>query len=329
MSKIICIIAMVLMWTSCGNSSSSGASGASEALAADSVRAQGSNASKSMFDADSAWHYVKRQVDFGPRVPGTEAHDAAARWLAAELRSRGATVVEQKMTLPGWNGKNIAACNIFAQFNPSASDRTLLLAHYDTRPWADNDPDPAMHTKPLDGANDGASGVGVLLEIARCIQLSGTDKGIDILFVDAEDYGSDGNEDSWALGSAWFAKNPPIGGYHPSRAILLDMVGGKGAQFPAEYFSRQYAAGLDDSLRAAAQRAGYADRFPMEMGTAVTDDHLPLNEAGIPAIDIIDYRPDSGFCPTWHTMADNLDNIDPESLRAVGETVVEFLRIND
>ena len=204
-------------------------------------------------------------------------------------------------------------------------NRLLLLAHYDTRPWADEDPDDSNHKKAIDGANDGASGVGVLLEAARIFGQQNPETGIDILFVDSEDYGTEGDDTSWALGARYFAENPIKPGYRPAQAILLDMVGGKGAVFPAEYFSRQAAPGLDDAFRAAAAKAGHGDMFPRNYGGAVTDDHVELIKQGIPAIDIIDYRVNEGFCPTWHTMADNIDNIDKESLRAVGETLLHFI----
>ncbi len=215
--------------------------------------------------------------------------------------------------------------NIFGQFNPEATDRTLLLAHYDTRPWADKDENPDNHGKPIDGANDGASGVGVLLEIARQLGAANPGKGIDILFTDCEDYGSEGDEDSWALGTEYFAKNPIKPGYAPARGILLDMVGGKDAVFPAEYFSRQAAADLDDALRLAAEQVGEGEYFPRVYGGAVTDDHLKLIEQGIPAIDIIDYRP-NGFNPTWHTMDDRMEIIDPATLGRVGRTVMQLLK---
>lgn len=277
------------------------------------------------FDADSAYAYVKRQVEFGPRVPNTEAHARTAVWLASELRRHGAQVVEQKADLKAFDGTVLKMTNIMGSYNPQATDRLLLLAHYDTRPWADRDPDAANHSKPIDGANDGASGVAVLLEAARMLGAAKTDTGIDILFVDAEDYGTDGDDDSWAMGARYFAENPIKPGYRPSRAILLDMVGDTGASFPAEYMSRQAAPDLDDAFRAAAQRAGFADRFPRVMGGAVTDDHVQLIKQGIPAIDIIDYRRGTGFCPTWHTLDDNLSNISRETLRAVGQSLFEFL----
>ena len=276
-------------------------------------------------NADSAYSYVKRQTDFGPRVPNTAPHDATAAWLSSELKRHGAEVTEQKADLRAFDGTILKSTNIMGSFNPGMDNRLLLLAHYDTRPWADEDPDDSNHKKAIDGANDGASGVGVLLEAARIFGQQNPETGIDILFVDSEDYGTEGDDTSWALGARYFAENPIKPGYRPAEAILLDMVGGKGAVFPAEYFSRQAAPGLDDAFRAAAARAGHGDMFPRNYGGAVTDDHVELIKQGIPAIDIIDYRVNEGFCPTWHTMADNIDNIDKESLRAVGETLLHFI----
>lgn len=281
--------------------------------------------SNSLFSVDSAYSYLKRQVEFGPRVPGSEAHRRAADWLVAELSRHGGDVSQQTATLKAFDGTSLECRNIFARFNPDVKERMLLLAHYDSRPWADQDPDPERRKSPVDGANDGASGVAVLLETARHLKSGFPDRGIDILFVDCEDYGTEGDDESWALGAKYFAKNPIISGYAPHAAILLDMVGGKDAVFPAEYFSRQAAPALDDAFRAAAARAGHSGRFPLRLGGAVTDDHIQLIEAGIPAIDIIDYR-EAGFCPTWHTAADNLSNIDPATLRAVGESLFEFLK---
>lgn len=277
------------------------------------------------FSADSAFSYLKQQVEFGPRVPNSEAHRKAADWLAAELRRHGAEVTLQQASLKAFDGTQLNAVNIFGSFNPEATDRLLLLAHYDTRPWADKDSDPAKHSTPVDGANDGASGVAVLLETARILGANNPGYGIDILFVDAEDYGDYDNEDSWALGARYFAQNPIKPGYAPQRAILLDMVGGKNAVFPAEYFSRQAAPQLDDAFRASAAAMGHANLFPNVYGSGITDDHVELINAGIPAIDIIDYRHDTGFAPSWHTSDDNISNIDTDVLKAVGETLIHYI----
>lgn len=278
---------------------------------------------EAVFSADSAMLYLSRQMDFGPRVPNSDAHRLAGDWLVSELRRHGAAVIEQRADLKAWNGTTLHARNIFGQFNPEMGDRLLLLAHYDCRPWADQDPDPANHEKPVPGANDGASGTAVLLEAARQFALRNPGIGVDILFTDAEDYGTDGQDDSWALGTRYFATYPVKEGYSPSRAVLLDMVGGEGAVFPAEYFSRQSAPALDDAFRAAAARAGHEKIFPRQMGGAVTDDHVELIDAGIPAIDILDYR--DGFNPTWHTVSDDLGHISRETLGAVGESLMEFV----
>ena len=301
--------------------------GSATRAAGDSDRTEeNSSITAAPFSADSAYMYVKKQVDFGPRVPNTAAHRAAGDWIVGKLKGYGANVIEQTATLTAFDGTPLNARNIFAQYNPEASDRILLLAHWDCRPWADKDPDPAKRTMPVDGANDGASGVGVLLEIARQLSLSPTSQGIDILLVDAEDWGNDGDEDSWALGTRYFVENPPVAGYAPKSAILLDMVGGEDARFPREYFSERNAPALNATIWGIAAQLGYGDLFPTEVESAVTDDHIRLIEAGIPAIDIIEYHPQSGFNSRWHTTADNMEGISKETLKGVGETVATYLK---
>lgn len=279
------------------------------------------------FDADSAYSYVSRQVGFGPRVPNTPAHKKTSKWLSDELRRHGATVAELPATLTAFDGTKLEAVNIIGQFNPEKDDRTIFVAHWDSRPWADQDVDASKHSVPVDGANDGASGVGVLLEIARQISLKNPEKGIDILFVDAEDYGADGDDESWALGARHFVENPFKAGYRPARAIIVDMVGGNGATFLREYFSQQSAPALAQDIWDIAQASGYSGFFINRMGGAVTDDHVEFIKAGIPAIDIIDYRLDGGqgFHPAWHTAADNMDIISREVLEAVGQTLINYI----
>ncbi len=278
------------------------------------------------FSADSAYSYIERQLAFGPRVPNTDSHRATSAWLASELRRHGAEVELQEATLKAFDGTQLQAVNIIGRYNPQANDRLLLLAHWDTRPWADEDPDPAKHKEPVPGANDGASGVGVLLEIARLLQTNQPDRGIDILLVDAEDYGNHDDDDSWALGARYYAEHLTDAD-RPTEAVLLDMVGGQGAVFCREYFSQRYAPSLLDRVWAAGARAGFSERFPDKLGGAINDDHVPLIQAGIPAIDIIEYSPTSGtgFNPTWHTTADDLPAIDRETLRAVGQTLTDFI----
>ena len=277
------------------------------------------------FDADSAFSFVEGLVSFGPRVPNTEAHLKAGDWLGRKLRDFGWNVIEQKAIIPAFDGTQLQARNIFAQINPGLQERILLLAHWDSRPWADEDPEPAKRSLPVLGANDGASGVGVLLEVARQLKLQNSDKGVDILFVDAEDWGSHDDEDSWAMGTRYFAANPPVEGYRPSAAILLDMVGSPDARFGYEYFSTQANPALMEKVWSKAAALGHSQYFHTGFGGAVTDDHIELIKQGIPAIDIIDYRNGNGyqgFDPVWHTTRDDMTNISRETLRAVGETVI-------
>lgn len=283
----------------------------------------------SPFDADSAYAYVKAQVGFGPRVPGSSAHDECGRWLESELGRHGAdTVITQIATVPDRRGGTMPVRNIMGRYNAGASKRVLLLAHWDTRPWADSDPDVSNRGKPIDGANDGASGVGVLLEIARQMGQRLPSVGVDILFVDAEDSGSHNDDDSWALGTQHWVSAMPYGAADlPVYGILLDMVGGQDARFPCEYYSQRMAPAVLARVWATARAIGLADRFPDEYGGGVTDDHVHVNRAGIPCIDIIECaNPATGsFNPTWHTLDDNMEAIDVSTLGAVGATVATVI----
>lgn len=285
------------------------------------------------FNADSAYQYVKAQVDFGPRVPNTKEHVACGDYLAGKLSAFGAQVTSQRADLRAFDGTVLKARNIIGSYKPESKKRVALFAHWDTRPWADNDENEANYHTPILGANDGASGVGVLLEIARQIQLKQPELGIDIIFFDAEDYGTpkfhDGpsDEDSWCLGSQYWAQNMHEEGYNARFGILLDMVGGKGATFLKERYSNEYAPSIVKKVWDAASQAGYANYFIDQNGGYVTDDHLPVNRlAKIPAIDIVPYDLGSGgFNPTWHTVNDNMNAIDPATLKAVGQTVMEVI----
>lgn len=286
------------------------------------------------FDADSAMAFLAMQVEAGPRVPGTAAHDAMATRLAGELSRLGAdTVITQRVTATAWNGDKLPLHNILGRFNTGAPGRPILLvAHWDTRPWADSDPNPSNHSRPIDGANDGGSGTAVLLEIARQAGLHSTNVPLDILLVDGEDYGDHGDnaaEDTWCLGTQqWVKEMPYTASTQPSMGILLDMVGGRNARFHREYLSDAMARSVVDRVWARAQSLGLQHRFIDAPGGAVVDDHLYLNRAGIPTIDIIENRnPETGsFPPTWHTMQDNIENIDPSTLRDVG-TLISSLTI--
>lgn len=288
------------------------------------------------FNSDSAYTYVDKQVAFGPRVPNTTAHVACGDYLAGELRRFGADVTEQKMTLTAYNETKLNARNIIGSYGMDNRNRVLLFAHWDSRPYSDHDPDPANHKKPLLGANDGASGVGVLLEVARIIQSQAPQIGVDIIFFDAEDYGlpafvtdykGDSNE-TWAMGSRYWAHNPHVANYRARFGILLDMVGAEGAQFYKEYYSKQYAANIVEKVWSTAGRLGYGKSFIGKDGGGVMDDHIPVNEIRrIPSIDIIDYRmdTDNGFFHSWHTQKDDMSNISKETLKVVGQTVLEVI----
>lgn len=282
------------------------------------------------FDADSAYQYTKAQVDFGPRVPNTKEHIACGNYLVQKLESFGATVTNQYADLVAFDGTLLKARNIIGAYKPESKKRIALFAHWDTRPWADNDPDEKNHKTPVLGANDGASGVGVLLEIARLIQQQQPELGIDLIFLDAEDWGDAGGaEDSWCLGAQYWSHNPHVKGYNARFGILLDMVGGKNATFFREYYSKKYAPDVLKKVWKKADQLGYGKFFIDEDGGGTTDDHLFINRiAQIKTIDIVPNQPEcelSNFGPTWHTVNDNMDNIDRSTLKAVGQTVLEVI----
>ncbi len=285
------------------------------------------------FVSDSAYQYVKNQVDFGPRVPNTKAHDDCAQYLISELKRFGASTIEQRADLKAFDGTILKSVNIIGSYNPEATIRVLLFAHWDSRPWSDHDPIAENRIKPVLGANDGASGVGVLLEMARLFNTQKPDIGVDIIFFDAEDYGApesfQGNtEDSWCLGSQYWSKNPHIKGYTAKYGILLDMVGAPDATFYKEGISMQYAAHVVNKVWSVAEQLGFGQYFRDENIGGITDDHLYVNKIiGIPSIDIIQYNKESqqGFGHYWHTVNDNMDNIDKNTLHAVGSTLMKVV----
>lgn len=286
-----------------------------------------------IFNGDSAYGFVEKQVAFGPRVPNSEAHIKCGDWLEDIMRSYGADVVSQRFEVLAYNGDRLSARNIIAQFAPEKRKRVLLCAHWDTRPWADSDPDPSNHYKAIDGANDGGSGVGVLVEIARHLAYAPTEVGVDIVFFDVEDYGVHEKEisaveNSWALGSQYWARLPHKSNYNARFGILLDIVGAPDSKFNVEGISKHYAENIVKKVWAQAKRLGYGNMFVNEDGGYITDDHLYVNRfLGIPCIDIINYDPDSpnGFGPYHHTVKDNMEWISSETLKAVGQTVLNVI----
>ena len=292
------------------------------------------------FSADSAYQFVAKQTQFGPRVPETEAHAQCAEWLTAKLNEFADTVIVQEFRTRLFNDKGVDGKNIVAVFHPEAKKRIVLCAHWDSRPYADHDPDEANSHTPIDGANDGASGVGVLLECARQFKLQALPEklGIDIVLFDLEDYGphqddaetySDDRVNFWALGSQHWAKHPHVYGYKAYYGILLDMVGGSEPNFQKEYYSQGFAAWVTNKVWPRAFDLGYRPYFSNELGAPISDDHLPMNQlAGIPTIDIIDLQPNSSngcFPEVWHTVNDNLDHIDKTTLGMVGDVLLHVI----
>ena len=289
------------------------------------------------FDADSAYAFVQAQVDFGPRVPNSKEHRACGDYLEDKLKSYGAEVISQHVELVAYDGTKLQARNIVGQFQPQKNKRVMLCAHWDSRPWADSDPDASKHRTPILGANDGASGVGVLLEIARLLAATPTEVGIDIIFFDAEDYGTHNADDnparttmdhSWALGSQYWSRRPHKSDYNARYGILLDLVGAPGSTFYQEGISLAYAGTLVEKIWDTAHKIGHAKYFVKEQGGYATDDHYYVNEfMGLPCVDIINYDEDSenGFGKYHHTIKDDMGWIDRETLKAVGETVVAVI----
>ena len=318
MKMTLLYIVLATVITACGNTGNGNTAGATDGDTANTAAA-----AIVQFDADGALELTRQQCEFGPRVPGTPQHAKCAEWLTTTLQASCDTVIVQQAKVKTGQGGTVGIKNVIGIINPEASQRLLLLAHWDTRPWADNDPDPANHSKPVMGANDGASGVAVLLQLARQLKDKGTTLGIDIVLVDAEDMGINDIEESWGLGTQYWAAHPHVQGYKPLFGILLDMVGASDATFTREYYSLQNAKGFVDLV----WKNAAGSHFINANGGAVTDDHVFVNQAGIPCIDIIDMRADSetGFCSIWHTVNDTMDGIDPVTLGQVGQTLLNVI----
>ncbi|MBX2875293.1 MAG: M28 family peptidase [Saprospiraceae bacterium] len=292
------------------------------------------------FNRDSAYIYVAKQVDFGPRVIGSEGHKACKEWLVQQFEQFGATVIEQDFDAKVYTGKTYQATNVIAQYNPATTNRILLAAHWDTRHIADSPISTDRKDEPILGADDGGSGVGVLLELGRQLKTMDLQLGVDIVLFDAEDYGeskddikdeAEGaqNRNTWALGSQHWANNLHRSGYKPRYGILLDMVGARNARFPKEQYSTYFAAPVVDKVWNLANKLGYSNYFHNAEGGGVTDDHYFVNTiAEIPMIDIINLPIESenkGFGNHWHTQNDNMDVINKRTLKAVGQVLLELL----
>lgn len=324
--RILCLCASLsvasLSLMSCSGGKQSGHSEQSSSIAS-TPRATG------LFSADSAYQHIQAQVAFGPRHPGSQAHAQCADWIVAQLTVMGYTAERERFAGLDYHGQAVEGQNIITQLNPEASKRILLMAHWDTRPVADEDADPAKRKTPILGADDGASGVAVLLELARIFQAQAPSVGIDFIFFDLEDGGNSENAPAFCLGSEHWARTRVGKGYRADLGILLDMVGAKDAQFHYEGYSLQYAAHILHPLWKTASDLGWGKYFRKSEGGAITDDHVPIiQHLGIPCVDIVNYSPSrgNGFGTHWHTHADNLDIISTETLQAVGQTVEAYIR---
>ncbi len=285
------------------------------------------------FSADSAFNFVKAQTDFGPRVPNSQAHAQCADYLIQQLAQYCDTTMVQSFQSKTYNGTTLNGKNLIGSFAPENSKRIILAAHWDSRHVADYDPDVNKRKTPIDGANDGASGVGVLLEIARQLSQKAPNIGVDIIFFDLEDYGAPDNEnapdgDWWGLGSQYWSNHPHVANYQADYGILLDMVGDANATFRYESFSSRYAQDILAKVWATAYQLGFYNYFIAQPSNAITDDHYYVNTiANIPMIDIIhqdDYT-GTGFTATWHTTNDNITHINKNTLAVVGKTVLSVI----
>lgn len=322
-SSLVILFFLILM-SSCGPESAATAEATSTTTAAPPEKRKPVPIPK--FEQDSAYNYVARQVAFGPRVMNTPAHDAAGEWLYDQLESFGGQMIRQDFEATAYTGETLNGLNIIAKFEPELQDRILLCAHWDSRHIADSKVNQGDKTQPVMGADDGGSGVGVLLEIARHLGQTPPGIGVDIVLLDAEDYGdpSGNNSSSWALGAQHYAKNLPAGP-KPRYGILLDMVGAKDARFTVEEVSEYYAAPIRQKVWRLAKQMKFDQYFVEAKTRAVTDDHLFINQiANIPTIDIIN-RPaetETGFVEHWHTDHDDMSIIDKNTLRSVGQVVL-------
>ena len=286
------------------------------------------------FNADSAYSYIEKQLSFGPRVPNTDAHTKCAEYLVEKFKTYTKDVIVQETKVKAFDGTLLNCKNIIASYNPETNNRIFISAHWDSRPFADNDSDIKNHNTPIDGANDGASGVGVIIELARLLSINNPSIGVDFILFDVEDYGQPEKSnfakqaDTWCLGSQYWAKNPHKAGYYAKYGILLDMVGVEGATFTMEGTSMNYAPNIMKNVWNTAVNAGYSDYFLFSKTNPITDDHLYINEiAKIPTIDIIhhDSSTPSGFYKNWHTLKDDLSGINKNTLKAVGQTLLNVI----
>jgi len=275
------------------------------------------------FSGKDAFAFLLRQTSFGPRNPGSSGHSGCLEYLASTLRGLADNVRLQDFAYPGYAGEQLHLTNVIASFRPEMANRILLCAHWDTRPRAEHDQDRNLRDRPIIGANDGASGVAVLLEIATLLKKSSPPVGVDIVLFDGEDYGKEGDTDMYLLGSRYFASNQEKG-YTPRFGILLDMVGDTFLEIPREQNSMRFAPDIMNLVWNRARELGVT-QFLDAPGEEVMDDHLPLNQAGIKTIDLIDFDYPDQTNRYWHTHQDTPDHCSSESLEAVGMVITNIL----
>jgi len=288
------------------------------------------------FNADTCMKYIQEQCNFGPRVTGSKEADLCRQYIVEQFRRFGAVVEEQQADVTLWDGKVLPACNIIAKLNPDNTDRVIVCAHWDSRPWADNDEDEKNHRTPVLAANDGASGVAMMMEICRLLQQTPIKVGIDFICFDAEDMGTpqwaeteESTSETWCLGSKFWAERAREEGYRARYGVLLDMVGGRGSVFPPEKVSQDYAQPIASLFVRLGNQLGYGHYFPLNReGGFLMDDHVNINRiARVPCIDVVPNFTDgpSSFGPTWHTVNDTPENIDTNVLEAVGQTLTQLI----
>ena len=276
------------------------------------------------FDEDHAFSYLVAQCDFGPRNPGSDGYYACLDYLITELDQSANEIILQDFSYQEQRyNKRYNLENIVARYNPDSEFQTIISAHWDTRPWADQEDLRQDRDQPIIGANDGASGVAILLELAKIMGENPPPIGVNLVFFDGEDLGVPGENSTYCQGSRFFAKNLPIP--RPDEAINLDMVGDKQLVLPIERYSLEYHPKLVRHLWDRAKDMGL-DAFIGRVDYAIYDDHIPLNEiAGIPSIDIIDFKYPNSYANFWHTLNDIPENCSEESLGQVGALMVDYI----
>lgn len=296
------------------------------ALAVAACRDSNAVTAKTAFSGAAAYGHVKTQLDFGSRVPGTEAHHRAGDWIVAQMQRTADTVIVQRWNHVTARGDTLPLRNVFARFRPEAGERVLYVTHWDSRPVSDEASDPRQRELPVPGANDGAASVALLVALAEALDTIPPSVGVDLLFVDGEDYGDFGANQDVLIGSTYFANNLPVPGYQPLYGVLWDMIGDRDLRIPQELNSVRAAPEVVQRVWSVADELGYGHVFVPETGEAVTDDHIPLIAKGLRVIDVIDLDYKSATGENYHhTPNDTLDKVSAASLQIVGDVALQLV----